>query len=1126
MSQARTRNVLRRPVLRRPVLLAALLLAACTSGGGGGGGFRITSVSIPKNAVWQINRPIRITFSEAVDFSTVNLNTINIRRSGGSPSAGEFFLDGSNVVVFQPRCPTLDDFSDAGLLPGGILYELNVLGDDKQAPITIRSKAGVSLAVGDTRTFSTPNSTLPLELFFDPKVGPPAPVVRTQTGPDATRTDACYLELGGDPDQRVWFRLDGTGQGFLDPFTLVPLNKLSDQASQVALVLYFDQPIDPTSANINAQRLAWQFDAAPAGAGSPDWRPLITDVELEANCTQTGALLRIEPRGVLPPDTSLRVVIAPEFSDIVGQTNLLVQDTFALADTEPGPAAPDPLGDQFLDEFASSANLDTSSGLGAPPAVVEDSTLGAAFSFDGTGGPGGNFDWLIPTGQTLIFSTDTSAITGGPNFSSSNTVTIVGGVVDLRNMRIESGGRLKVIGPNPFTILASGKVEIFGELNINGTDDPGVTSLGTTNIPQPGASGQAGGGKGGTGSPLITSSSPKGGNGFGAFNVPDAGGQGGETGWHDVNSQLDARRGAGGGGGTLGRNQAQTFGAVATFGDWDQSYIGLDGEPGFPNLDPNSKGALNGPAGPIGGTVGPSPFTDTDTTNDFYGTANNDNGTPADPTDDILIIGELKKPWAGGGGGGGGDASYVGVGGTFPATPFNIAGDEKGSGGGGGGGSLQILALGDIVFGPQGVITCRGGTGGGGENTLYLNRVGGGSGAGSGGHVILQTAGVIDLSLALGPSATAGKLAGGIIATGGQAGAGKQDKGGAIATANGKKETPPINDACPPTIAGGSYPTAGDNACVGHIDGTGGDGGPGLIQLHAPGGWAGILSPVGKTLADVCKPMPLYFNSAAGPGAPVTTLLPGFGKESKARSNWIALGQGGFSKATGTYAPVTFDFAGIDPTTGLVLTDGSGSVVPGAEILPVSTLVAAPGVPSILDARRIVVDAGPLLAGPDKYLLDNLQLLDRYLVELENQVATIRFDVVAAEYSPSTQALTLTISDSGPSLVEKHGPGSTVTLREAFFRVASSGQVDSLPVSASVRFSLEATSADAAGDPDPAAVVGPTFDVQDLNNAIGNPDFRFVRFEVTFDIDAQDTGLKPTNPIPSIDFLRIPFRYQ
>ena len=42
------------------------------------------------------------------------------------------------------------------------------------------------------------------------------------------------------------------------------------------------------------------------------------------------------------------------------------------------------------------------SGAGAP------GVLEASFDFAGTGGPGGDFDWVIPANQTVIISTDTA----------------------------------------------------------------------------------------------------------------------------------------------------------------------------------------------------------------------------------------------------------------------------------------------------------------------------------------------------------------------------------------------------------------------------------------------------------------------------------------------------------------------------------------------------------------------------------------------------------------------------------------------------------------------------------------------------------------------------------------------
>src|SRR5688572_18284987 len=142
--------------------LALLVGAGCSGGGGGGGGasgaegFHV-DVSLEEGAVWQINRPIVLTFSEPVDFSTVSLNTIRIHSAASVPATGVFRLEDPRTVSFQPSCPTLDDYSDAGLAPGGVSYVLRVPGKRESAN-TVRSSAGRPLGTQLTRTFATPAS--------------------------------------------------------------------------------------------------------------------------------------------------------------------------------------------------------------------------------------------------------------------------------------------------------------------------------------------------------------------------------------------------------------------------------------------------------------------------------------------------------------------------------------------------------------------------------------------------------------------------------------------------------------------------------------------------------------------------------------------------------------------------------------------------------------------------------------------------------------------------------------------------------------------------------------------------------------------------------------------------------
>ena len=87
--------------------------------------------------------------------------------------------------------------------------------------------------------------------------------------------------------------------------------------------------------------------------------------------------------------------------------------------------------------------------------------------------------------------------------------------------------------------------------------------LNTTFQPEPGAPGNAGGGRGGTGSEFTVQSTPRGGSGLGAFGEIDGGGQGGESSYSPTN-QVDDRRAAGGGGGVFGNDVFYDHDAIAT----------------------------------------------------------------------------------------------------------------------------------------------------------------------------------------------------------------------------------------------------------------------------------------------------------------------------------------------------------------------------------------------------------------------------------------------------------------------------------------------------------------------------------------------------------------------------------
>jgi hypothetical protein len=1134
-------------------VFVALFVAACgggsSSGDTAGSNFTLESSSLIDGATWEINRPIEFTFTSDVDFSTVNQNSISVRRVGGAPATGTFTLIDDRTVAFRPACPTKADYSDAGLLPGGVTYEIVIRGENSGS--SVRSTTGEPLGVEQTMHLITPASALPTVLFIDGGFGPPRAVIGQPAG--------SYVEKGADPLNREYFAdpADPVTGASTPPSFESALNLYSETASQVAIIVVVNQPVDPSETNVSADNVRLEYDTL---TGSPTtWANVPHTVELVANCTESGAVLRITPNGILPQGRRVRVVLGTLFKDIVGNGNVvaLAIASFKVGealDPEP-PNDPGDGADEVLEEFVVSGDdpdslEDADAAFADARAVWSDGKLSAAFAFDGTGGPpNGDFDWEIGTEgavavEQAILDTTFTQIT---NIDNTASTSVVNGRVDIRNLTIWPNGRLVIQGPNPCTILASGTVTIHGKMLVKGNNNRGVSSFNTAQIPELGSAGQAGGGTGGTGSPLTSQSDPQGLAGFGAFAVPNAGGAGGESGYSD--GGINSRRPGGGGGGTLGHDALLPTPNPDRCPD--QAIIGLDGEPGFNgsigNENFTNSGALSGPnQQPKGGALGPRPFSDTDAQgdpldeNDFWGTMFTAQGE--------LIRGELSRAWAGAGGGGGGD-SVKSL--TFPQVPFSVLFNLKGCGGGGGGGSITILALGDIKLVGSGSIDASGGVGGGGENTNGTNRVGGGSGGGSGGHIILQTASKIDLSGVtldedgnLYPSSAAG----GLYAVGGQGGEGQFGVGGA--QANGIP-TSPLKDALPPN----SYPTTGANpgpcrvldnvvgdtgttASAGPVDvvfNCGGDGGPGIIQLHAPAP-EDILPPAGglATIGRCVRPNPIGStpDNVDDPLAPWDLLLPIFSRFSTAQSKWIPLGTAAVDPNSTTPDPVNFLFDGTDTdgvgVQGAIETDGVGDaavVRPLPSILTPTTLATEPTLPFITaDKRTIVLDRATLT---DDIYVRNPALMRRFELRLTQPGLQKSFDVASAELGSGNE-VRLTVSGTGTPLTG-FGFGATVLVRPRFFRVITDGTPDSLPASSLIVIQFQAAPANQQGSPN--TTVGPLGatdwvpDIETVNTHPNVANFRFIRFRVTFDIVADGGQLSFETPIPSLDFLRVPFRF-
>jgi hypothetical protein len=713
--------------------------------------------------------------------------------------------------------------------------------------------------------------------------------------------------------------------------------------------------------------------------------------------------------------------------------------------------------------------------------------LSAAFSFEGTGGPNGDFDWVVRSGERFFFDTNSTPIVGGPNGVPTTQITAVNGVVDVRNLVIQQGGEIRVQGPNPLRINATGEVRIEGTLDVSGFAAKDVVTLATGNVTETGGAGAAGGGRGGNANENTSGHSLRGGRAFGAFQQPGLGADGGEMGF---GSGRDTRRPGGGGGGRFAKDWSgvsvpTSFSAIAGAGG--------DGHPSSTGAE-----SLLRPA--RGGTPNSGPFNDASDENDFFGVRPRVAGGQLIG----LVRGELPSVWAGYGGGGGGNTTT-----RFPAQNWGFGSDEKGGGGGGAAGGVHIKALGPIVFGPNGVILANGAAGATGENAQGFDHVGGTGGAGSGGHVILESSARVDF--------TAGGLT---------LGDPLREIVQAVGPARRSGPLQSVNPCC----------TAYSN---------GGAGGPGVIQLHVPDP---ISPPSDDPSASIVVPtealgLATPLDGVATP--PPYVMIPTFGARSKARSEWISIG-GADLKPDGSEGLVRFLFEGIETAPGA----NEGKIrVQGSRVLDIDPLLSVANLATSTVAR-ILADGltveitgvgllgirGGMTSGVsnDVYLRTPSLLEDCVvrLVVFQNAANFEDFDIVHAEYdeggpTQGDEALRVTVSAERGLLTDFNAGGTlgTTALRlvPRFFEVVTNDLPNFMPTTAFVRVRFQAAADNGLGSPDETTpLVDWTSDIRAFNTLPAGA-LQFFRYEVEFDLDSAGLGVTEDTVPVTLDFLKIPF---
>jgi hypothetical protein len=139
------------------------------------------------------------------------------------------------------------------------------------------------------------------------------------------------------------------------------------------------------------------------------------------------------------------------------------------------------------------------------------------------------------------------------------------------------------------------------------------------------------------------------------------------------------------------------------------------------------------------------------------------------------------------------------------------------------------------------------------------------------------------------------------------------------------------------------------------------------------------------------------------------------------------------------------------------------------------------------------------------------------------------FDIASAVYDEGTSApgdekLRVTVTTERGRLTD-FNPGGTIGLglMPRFFKVVTRGLDNALPTTAFVKIRFQAAADNGAGQPDEAnPLVDWTSNIGLFNN-LAPGELQFFRYEVEFELDAQDEGVSADTEPVKLDFLKIPF---
>ncbi|MCK5943322.1 MAG: hypothetical protein KAI24_15180, partial [Planctomycetes bacterium] len=393
------------------------------------------------------NEIIVLFFSEAVDPNSVNSSSIRFRTPTGDEPVGEFLVN-DNRVEFVPTLSISGGQTFFGFTSGET-YTMTILGGSNQAEV-VRSTSGKPFRQTLTCTLQSTNGIVDLNGV------PPSATLVSPSGP----------QLEAAP---------------LDTEIVLEFNELIDATP------FLSGSQSPVEFTVRRTR--------PDGNGGfecdPESQPqtLAGSQALSYDAARGVSILAFTPAQALPGNVCVEISVTNGVADLSGRSAQPQVFSFRTIVV--------PLSDfEIIESFDDESNLDVDASGGTWSGGV------ASFAQIGGDGRHGVFstDLAFDTEQIVdgrrVFQLNTdNTVIPAENTTTGSAATITNGRYFFSTMVVPSDIRLRFVGNSPPVITVAGRLDIQGDIEVNGQS---VTDAQISNV-QTGQMGGFGGIFGGNG---------------------------------------------------------------------------------------------------------------------------------------------------------------------------------------------------------------------------------------------------------------------------------------------------------------------------------------------------------------------------------------------------------------------------------------------------------------------------------------------------------------------------------------------------------------------------------------------------------------------------------------------------